>query len=1422
MPENKNSFIKSKMNKDLDERLLPNNEYRDASNVAVSRSEGSDVGALESILGNTSVLTAVANSKIIGYYVDETNNFIYYFLTDFDGNLSDRAATTNTCTINRFDINTNNNVVLVSGYFLNFSKQYHMYGISLMENLLFWTDNRNQPRKININIALGDANYYTTEDQISVCKFAPYDAPDFINLRSTAATKPSTMTNQQVIDTVTIGSAQWSDANLDVSTYSNGDTIPEATTTGEWAGYDAASTGAWCWYNFSSAGIQYGKLYNKWAVEDARGLAPLGFKIPAATDFSAIGTALSGTEVGKKLKSVKPWPVGGEGTNTVGFAARPAGQVTAAGVFSGQGAAATSQGNFWQSDASANYQQVVGQGTDKDDLEVITNTAKGFGASVRVIRDNDYQWSGDPELLVDKFVKFSYRFKYDDNEYSVIAPFSQDVFVPEQSGLFNSSDEKDAFRTTVVSFMQNNINNAVLNITLPSKDIITDYKIKEIDIIFKESDGLAYQVLETVDVNQEFIDALNYTNVFQYNYESTLPIRTLPQSETTRVYDKVPVRSLAQESSGNRVIYGNFIQSYSAPLGLNYYVDIDQKSTQTHTEYPNHSVKQNRNYQVGIILADKYGRQTDVVLSNYDNLLNSAGNPQQGSNLFNAYKNSAFTSSVSGWLGDNLKLEFNNMIPEGDNADGVSGFPGSYAEGNYYTTTSAETAGGASVWFWNYSTQTITAADVGGNPQTIFNYVGLLLADADSASNTFNVYVSSGTNGWVKQDPSTYSTSTGAGNSLVVTFTTGITATRLVKAEILFGTEKTYKYRVRNLFTNFYTASVFSKYFAQGKYLRGLDNDYAKITNTLTAPSGPAGFADIYVDHELSTNYLINMPALTRPEPVVTPPQVNATYDINPNGFYTYRVAVKQQQQEYYNVYLPGIVNGYPIEQDASEQNQTGFISLISDNINKVPRNLQEVGPLDDQFNSDTRMWGRVTNITGDNEQYFPNVKSDKVELIGTTTDVFPGKNAGTNAGDINEFAIFEYVSRPNVGKVSTQQSIGLTEDLYTDNSPNPPSNMKLAVYETAPVVSALELFYETSTAGLISDLNYDIINATTEITGSTIEAAAGGFNEDDASGTTITNEFFPTDINGNVTNTTSAILLSVNSKYENGILNPNNRAAEFKLESGSATGSYKIKTASTFYAGEDNATLNFFEFTIQFTQSNGVLVNQSYNVTLGNVAPIITANIAPSAPVAGTDKLIFDSITGGAGPTGTNGSADTCSRFLFPRQTGAGFELSTVTQLNGPGTTSSTTPAYVQSPSKTLVISAANTNIKVGMVVSNNTNTITQGTKVTGVAGTSIALDTTTGGTGALDIPANDTITFSESLTPADYFIIKKQEPKNVSNPCTPSSDVGVNEYGMQVLSAPGYTLVAGQSFQLTFTLKDALGLSTNVNGTISFTVAA
>ena len=177
-----NTFIKSKLNKDLDARLIPNGEYRDAVNVQVSRSEGDSVGSLENVLGNIEIKD-FGNSDLtcIGYFADEASGMIYVFLTDY----TDSAPTTqrsysSTAENYIYSYNTTNDtsVLLVQGAFLNFSKTNQIFGINLLEEFLFWTDNRNQPRKININRAnpngLATPDYYTNEDQISVAKYNPY------------------------------------------------------------------------------------------------------------------------------------------------------------------------------------------------------------------------------------------------------------------------------------------------------------------------------------------------------------------------------------------------------------------------------------------------------------------------------------------------------------------------------------------------------------------------------------------------------------------------------------------------------------------------------------------------------------------------------------------------------------------------------------------------------------------------------------------------------------------------------------------------------------------------------------------------------------------------------------------------------------------------------------------------------------------------------------------------------------------------------------------------------------------------------------------------------------------------------------------------------------------------------------------------
>ena len=83
MAEIQNTFIRSKMNKDLDDRIVPTGEYRDALNVAISRSEGDDVGALETILGNELYYGEDSYETCIGRFVDQNNKKVYYFVTNY-------------------------------------------------------------------------------------------------------------------------------------------------------------------------------------------------------------------------------------------------------------------------------------------------------------------------------------------------------------------------------------------------------------------------------------------------------------------------------------------------------------------------------------------------------------------------------------------------------------------------------------------------------------------------------------------------------------------------------------------------------------------------------------------------------------------------------------------------------------------------------------------------------------------------------------------------------------------------------------------------------------------------------------------------------------------------------------------------------------------------------------------------------------------------------------------------------------------------------------------------------------------------------------------------------------------------------------------------------------------------------------------
>lgn len=189
MPELKRVFISGKMNKDLDERLVPPGQYRDAQNIQVSNSEGSDVGAIESIVGNTKKLKKTSSvnwdnkfgltlPKCIGVVRDTLNNKLYWFVTATDGDA-----------ILEYDESTGLTAPVIvdvrSNSVLNFSENYLVTGINVIDGILFWTDDNNEPRRINISRFKSGSTQSGTDLSQTTQVYRTYDysavPPAFIN-----------------------------------------------------------------------------------------------------------------------------------------------------------------------------------------------------------------------------------------------------------------------------------------------------------------------------------------------------------------------------------------------------------------------------------------------------------------------------------------------------------------------------------------------------------------------------------------------------------------------------------------------------------------------------------------------------------------------------------------------------------------------------------------------------------------------------------------------------------------------------------------------------------------------------------------------------------------------------------------------------------------------------------------------------------------------------------------------------------------------------------------------------------------------------------------------------------------------------------------------------------------------------------------
>jgi hypothetical protein len=407
-------------------------------------------------------------------------------------------------------------------------------GIDLIENLLFFTDNRNQPRKINVNLALanpyGSANpYYTSEDHISVAKYYPCLAPDIAKLTGDGKLFVSSELQIQTNATLLINPLTISIATFTVGTGG-------VTTSGSGAGT----------LSFTVTIVETGTSSNRYVLRP--------------------GVITSG-----------------------GLTYDPGDTITIP--------KATLQSTFGSSNTPDDAVFVVTR-------ENMVRTPSMYDVTSPLLPDGvtsnpyyDASFTGDEQFLSDKFVRFSYRFKFEDNEYSLIAPFSQAAFIPKQDGYFledsiptsvldndANSDELNTLKSTVVDFFENKVDKVELSIPMPdgvvlgnaTSNLYDKYKVTAIDVLYKESEGTTIRVVDTITFDElETASGIDYV----YTYNSSKPIKSLPSKETIRVSDRVPLRAKAQAVAGNRVMYGNLTLRGASLDSLNYTVSTGEKIT---------------------------------------------------------------------------------------------------------------------------------------------------------------------------------------------------------------------------------------------------------------------------------------------------------------------------------------------------------------------------------------------------------------------------------------------------------------------------------------------------------------------------------------------------------------------------------------------------------------------------------------------------------------------------------------------------------------------------------------------------------------------------------------------------------------------------------------------------------------------------
>jgi len=572
MPEIKHNFVDGKMNKDLDERLVPNGQYTDANNIEVSTSDEDAVGSVQNLLGNTA-LVGVDNENItnlstdsgvcVGAIADEKNNCAYWMVASGGHDWNEAPST----------VKTFKDIIYRTTHATADAHEVLPVFID------FWLEQHPNPGSSDWT---GSGTNYT-------------------KVELTSATNLST---GMYIKFVSNSTDEWRQIT-DI--------------TGNVVSFDFVESKIWSWLEFSwsvpnaygNLDVASGQFKNRVLRFDSRKLIT-GINIVDDllfwTDNNTepkkinISNSIAGTEPAKLNKNtrlvvsernidlsddvfvkeedilvIKKGPKEAPVLKIIDSLRSGVMQTTAAINFDGRNV-----GDSFDIETDENINSGSTDYLTNDILLFGNNiipTATNNHARVRVINISAFTLtieilskSNTPSgnvnyniyleefesLFKEKFVRFATRWKYKNGEYSTISPFSTIAFKP---GIF-LYDQLQGFNSGMVNTLKELIIKDFIPYDIPGE-------VVQIDILYKESDSPIIYTVDNItqkDINNStnswntVNDSLFFSGEYKINSENIYSI--IPSNQILRPWDAVPRKALAQSVVGNRLVYGNYLQNY--------------------------------------------------------------------------------------------------------------------------------------------------------------------------------------------------------------------------------------------------------------------------------------------------------------------------------------------------------------------------------------------------------------------------------------------------------------------------------------------------------------------------------------------------------------------------------------------------------------------------------------------------------------------------------------------------------------------------------------------------------------------------------------------------------------------------------------------------------------------------------------------